>query len=143
MTEESFRWLIGIVVVATVLGVILSFLWYRLLAAIFGIKRKFDNWRAFLTENGVLTGIIERAFFAVAIGFGLQSITIAMVAWAGLKNETFWRPYSQGRDPDWNSVSVSLLATLGSMIIAIVAGKICSGDMFQDLIQTLRVYILG
>ena len=143
MTEVSFRWLIGLVLVSTLLGAILSFLWYWLVALIFGIKRELNNLKDVLIENGVLTGIIERAFFAVAIGAGLQSITIAMVAWAALKNQTFWRPYSQGDNPDWNSVAVSLLATLGSMIIAIVAGKICSGDIFQDSIEALRVYISG
>lgn len=124
MNEVLFRWLIGIGLVSTVLGGVVSLLWYRLLALIFGVKR---DWKAVLTDKGMITGIIERAFFAVAIAANLGSVTIAMIVWTTLKSNTMWGSFLKKEEPDWSRVTVGLLASLGSMIIAIVAGKICSG----------------
>ena len=138
ISEEVFRWIIGIGLVSTVLGGGVSLLWYRLLAAIFGVKR---NWEALLTDKGMITGITERAFFAVAIAAGLGSVTIAMVAWTALKAKTMWASLINNVEPDWNRVTVGLLASLGSMIIAIVAGKICAGEILVDSIEALRVSI--
>jgi hypothetical protein len=125
MSEVVFRWIMGIGLVSTVLGGVLSLLWYRLLALIFRVKR---DWKALLTDKGMITGIVERAFFAVAIGSGLgSSIIIGMVAWTAIKPQTLWASLLKRQEPDWNRVTVGLLASLGSMIIAIVAGKICAG----------------
>jgi hypothetical protein len=51
-----------------------------------------------------------------------------------------WGSFLKKQEPDWNRVTVGLLASLGSMIIAIVAGKICSGAILQAYIEALRVY---
>ncbi len=143
MSEVVFRWVIGIGVAAIVLGGGVSLLWYRLMAKIFGVKR---DWKRILTDKGMMTGIIERAFFAVAIAADLGSVTIAMIVWTTLKSETMWGSFlkfSKKEEPDWNRVTVGLLASLGSMIIAIVAGKICSGDILVGSIETLRVGLFG
>ena len=125
MHKVLFDWLIGLVVVSTVLGAFLSYVWYWALAKLAGVKRDLPSWKAILTENGVLTGIIERVFFTVAIATGMSGITIGMVAWTALKSRTLWSAFM--KNGEWDRVSVSLLASLGSMIIAIVAGKICAG----------------
>lgn len=155
MSEVVFRWVIGIGLVSMVLGGVASFLWYELLAGIYGVEReKAKGLRDFLKERGVITGIVERVFFAVAIGKGLASITIAMVAWTTLKPKTLWAFFSgeyktmnadDENKPNLDRVSVGLLASLGSMIIAIIAGKICAGDMeiLKVPIETLRVYLFG
>lgn len=152
MSEVVFRWVIGIGVVSTFLGGVVSLLWYDLLAVIYGVERevKGKGLKGFLKERGVITGIVERTFFAVAIGAGLNSITIAMVAWTALKSKTLWAFFSgqykatnANDKPDWDRVSVGLLASLGSMIIAIVAGKICSGKILMDSIEALCISICG
>lgn len=127
MYEVLLRWLIGLVIVSTLLGAILSYFWYRALAKLLRVKREITGWKAILTENGVLTGIIERAFFTVAIATNIGGVTIAMVAWTVLKSNTLWMAFIQKEKYEWNRVSVSLFASLGSMIIAIAAGKICFG----------------
>jgi len=124
--------------VSTLLGGVVLLLWYRLLAKIFGVKR---NWKNLLTDKGMITGIIERAFFAVAIWAGLGSVTVAMIVWTTLKSETIWGSFLKKEEPDWNRVTVGLLASLGSMIIAIVAGKICAGAILKDSIVALQAYI--
>lgn len=138
MSEVVFRWVIGIRLVSTLLGGVVLLLWYRLLAKIFGVKR---NWKNLLTDKGMITGIIERAFFAVAIWAGLGSVTVAMIVWTTLKSETIWGSFLKKEEPDWNRVTVGLLASLGSMIIAIVAGKICAGAILKDSIVALQAYI--
>ncbi len=129
---------LSIVLMLAVLGGVVSLLWYRLLAKIFGVKR---NWKGLLTDKGMITGIIERAFFAVAIWAGLGSVTVAMIVWTTLKSETMWGSFLKKEEPDWNRVTVGLLASLGSMIIAIVAGKICAGAILKDSIVALQAYI--
>jgi len=151
MSEATFPWAIGNVVVSIVLGGILSLLWYCLLSWICGVEREGTTGiRDFLKKRGVITGIVERAFFTVAIGAGLSGVTIAMVAWTALKQKTLWALFSgeykdtnasSENKPDWDRVGVSLLASLGSMVIAIVAGKICSGDLLQSPIEDLRSFI--
>ena len=129
MNEALFRWLIGLVLVSTVLGAFISYLWYWVLAKLNGVTRvDITSRKAILTENGVITGIIERVFFTVAIGTGMSGITIGMVAWTALKSRTLWAAFIKNKE--WDCVSVSLLSSLGSMIIAIVAGKICSGTIW-------------
>ena len=140
MSEDVFRWVIGIGLVSTVLGGVVSLLWYRLLALIFGVKR---GWKAVLTNKGMITGIIERAFFAVAIAADLGGVTIAMILWSTLKSNTMWGSFLKKEEPDWNRVTVGLLASMGSMVIAIVAGKICDGKILMDSIEALRLYIVA
>ena len=129
MDKVLFRWLIGLVLVSTVLGAFISYLWYWTLAKLNGVKREdITSRKTVLTENGVITGIVERVFFTVAIATGMSSITIGMVAWTALKSQTLWAAFMKNKE--WDCVSVSILASLGSMIIAIVAGKICSGAIW-------------
>jgi len=47
--------------------------------------------------TGPLTGLIERVFFASAIGFDLSGAAVAMIAWLTLKNTNLW---PQASHPD-------------------------------------------
>lgn len=130
MDEVLYRWLMGLVVISTLVGSLLTYLWYLTLAKIAGVDRDIKGWKSVVTENGILTGIVERAFFVVAIATNMSGTAIAMVAWTVLKSSTLWASFI-GKGPseatDGKRVQVSLLASLGSMIIAMIAGKICSG----------------
>ena len=157
MNDVLFRWLIGLVGVSTVLGVFISLFWYWALKKIDGIIYKKVKCKTLLTEYGILTGIVERAFFTVAIATCMSGgIITAMVAWTALKSQTLWAAFSvavarvavaddnktnnEKKDKD---IFVSLLASLGSMIIAIVAGNICSGAILKDYIDALLTYIVA
>jgi len=145
ISEDVFRWIIGIVLVSTVLGGIVSFLWYQLLAKIFRVKREFTKLNNILIKTGIITGIIERAFFAIAIAANLGGTTIAMVVWTTLKSNTVWKSFFGQKidNLDQNRVGVSILASLGSMVIAIIAGKICDKTILVDTIETLRISVYG
>ena len=76
-----------------------------------------------------ITGTIERLFFTVLVGFGVQGVPVAMMAWLGLKLATNWN------HPDWAGQAgarsfalTALLAGLVSMLFAYLGGLICIGQ---------------
>ena len=126
--STTLRWLIGLIGIAAILGWLVSYLWYAFLCWLVKIDCKVPLLpRRPLDETGHLTGVVERVFFAVAIGTDMSGTAIAMIGWITVKNVILWPgfthngPSSQG--------TVSLLSSMGSMLIAIVAGEICRGKL--------------
>jgi hypothetical protein len=123
------RWCAGILGVSVVLGVPLSYLWYAVLCRLMGIERKLRLIPKLpLTETGHLTGIVERVFFTVAVAMDLSGTAIAMIAWVGAKNSVLWPGFTkQGSSAQG---TVSLLSSMGSLLIAVLGAAICKGKWF-------------
>ena len=82
-----------------------------------------------MTQNGIVTGLVERAFFAVAVATNLGGTTVAMVAWTVMKQDTLWKGFA-GTENEREFLFVSMMASLGSMVIAVIAGKVCCGELW-------------
>jgi len=126
--NEILRWVAGLAGVAVVLGWIVSYLWYAFLCWLLGADRKLPLWpNRPLVETGHLTGIVERVFFAVAIATDLSGTATAMIGWITVKHFILWPGFT--RNGPSAQGTVSLLTSIGSMLVAIVAGQICSGSL--------------
>jgi hypothetical protein len=128
-TVTIVRWCIGVVGVSVVAGVPLSYLWYAILCWIMGIVRKLPFIpRIPLKETGVLTGAVERVFFTISVAMDLSGTAIAMVAWVAAKNSILWPGFTK----EGNSAqgTVSLLTSIGSMLIALLGAAVCKGKFF-------------
>ena len=64
-------------------------------------------------------------FFTIAIALGMGGTAIAMVAWITVKNTILWPNFA--RNGDQSQHVVSLLASFGSMLIAVVPAQVCVG----------------
>lgn len=78
------------------------------------------------------TGIIERIFFTIVIGFDISSSAIAMIGWLTLKMVTNWNRPQQSTDQLKNQIRIvnafaSLLAGIISMFSALIGGLIIKG----------------
>jgi hypothetical protein len=126
--NDILRWLVGLVAVAIIVGTIVSYLWYALLCWLLNSERKVPAWpKRPLEETGQLTGIVERVFFTVAIATGMSGTAIAMIAWITVKNLILWPGFT--RNGPSAQGSVSLLTSVGSMLVAIVGAQICNGSL--------------
>jgi hypothetical protein len=81
-----------------------------------------------------LTGIVERLFFAVLVGFQVSGAPTAMIAWIALKLATNWN------NPKWNEAQKfrafafrALLTGLVSMLCAFIGGLIAAGLIRVDI----------
>ena len=75
-----------------------------------------------------LTGLVERLFFTVAIGFNLPGAATAMIAWIAVKMASHWARPNSRHGPDSRSLVFSaLLAGLVSMFFALIGGLIARG----------------
>ena len=73
-----------------------------------------------------ITGLVERAFFTVAVGFNVSGAVVAMIAWTAAKMATDWnRPPAEREDPA--GALTGLLGSLVSMFFALIGGVICRG----------------
>lgn len=125
--EALMQWLIGLVVVSIVLGAVFSYLWYWFLCWLIGTERKLPSWpKRPIKETGQLTGIVERVFFTVAIATNMSGVVIAMVGWITIKNSILWPKFSQQEPPQ---ATVSFLSSIGSLLIAVLGGQICLGNL--------------
>jgi len=128
LENEILRWLVGLVGVAIILGTIVTYLWYALLCWLLGTDRKVPLWpKRPMEQTGQLTGIVERLFFAVVIATEMSGTAIAMIAWITVKNLILWPGFT--RNGPSTEGTVSLLTSIGSMLLAIVAGEICKGKL--------------
>jgi len=121
---------IGLVLISTVGGVILTFLWHWLLLWIEGngIKEKICT-REFLI-TGVLTGIVERFVFTLIVGLsGVGGAAAGAVGWVALKGQLHYHIFTH--DPDNSDVVSAYIGILGSMVslvIAFIGGVFMSVD---------------
>jgi sterol desaturase/sphingolipid hydroxylase (fatty acid hydroxylase superfamily) len=81
-----------------------------------------------------LTGVVERLFFAVLVGFQVSGASTAMIAWIALKLATNWN------NPKWNEGQKfrafafrALLTGLVSMLCAFLGGMIAADLMHVDI----------
>jgi len=75
-----------------------------------------------------LTGVVERLFFTVLIGFNVAGAPPAMIGWLAVKLATNWNHPIWKEDPDVRTFALSaLLAGLVSMGFAVLGGVICAG----------------
>lgn len=80
-------------------------------------------------------GFTEAFFFTIAVGFKLQAVVPAMVAWIGIKMLAHWNsnPVPQGEDlkgsPLFANRFTALIGSLISLLHALIGGLICSGEI--------------
>jgi hypothetical protein len=114
--------------VSVVAGTIVTYFWYVLLCKLAGITDKPPpGLKAPFTETGSLTGIVERVFFSVAIATEMSGTAIAMIAWIALKNQILWQSFTKGNGTPEGLVS--LLTSVGSMLMAVLGAAVCTGAL--------------
>jgi hypothetical protein len=74
-----------------------------------------------------ITGTIERLFFTVLVGFGVQGVPVAMMGWIGLKLASNWNYPNIAGGVDVRAFAMTaLLGGLVSMLFAYLGGLICT-----------------
>ncbi len=92
-----------------------------------GEKPMFDEGSEWKRVTPWVTGVVERAFFAVAVGLGMSGAVGAMMGWLALKLATSWNHPDWKDEPRARSFAFSaLLAGVVSMFFAVVGGSICA-----------------
>ena len=124
------RWCVGLVGISILAGLPLSYIWYAVLCRVVGIQRKLPLFPKLpLKETGQLTGLVERVFFTVCVAMSLSGTAIAMITWVLVKNSILWPGFAKNGDSAQHTVS--LLSTIGSLLIAILGAAICrAGGLF-------------
>lgn len=75
-----------------------------------------------------VTGVIERLFFTVLVGFKVVGAPTAMIGWLALKLATVWNQPELKKHPNRKAFALSaLLAGLISMLFAFIGGMISAG----------------
>ena len=130
MESVFLRWLVGLLGVSVVLGALLSYQWYSILCWLLGVEQTTPLIPKIPIEHtGPLTGIVERIFFTVIIATSMSGTAIAMVVWITIKELILWKEIT--KDGPSPRATISLLTSVGSMLIAIVGAEICKGTLFN------------
>jgi len=89
--DSFLRWYVGFLLIALLLGE-----W--IIVVLRDWLHQIDN--LYLNSSpvpkklsGQITGIIERAFFAIAVAFDAGGSAVAMIAWITVKNTAFWQNF--------------------------------------------------
>ena len=114
--QVLIRWLVGLILVSGIFGVVLSYSLYRLACKLRNIKYR--------KTIGPLTGIIERFFFTIIVAINIGGAGTAMVGWIVFKNSTLWANFEK-KEPE--QLYISIISSIGSMLIAIIGAQICNG----------------
>ncbi len=130
MTDSNVvRWIAGLVGVDVILGYFLSYAWYALLCKLLSTEQKFSLCPKLpLKETGHLTGIVERVFFTTAIATGIGAAAVAMMVWITVKHYILWPGFTGQRST--KEGTVSLLSSMGSMLLAILGAEVCKGSLW-------------
>lgn len=124
-------WIVGLGGVAVLVGVPLSYGSYRLFARLLGQSHKPLTFVPGSTgHTGPLFGLVERLGFATWIGFEGSATGLplgAMIAWMALFGATMWANYRKTNQ--MGQFAVSVLSKFISLLIATIAGLVCSGDI--------------
>jgi sterol desaturase/sphingolipid hydroxylase (fatty acid hydroxylase superfamily) len=131
-TPSVESWTLGLLV-AIVGGLIVTAAFHWLLGRYLRLPPK-DKLRQVRRVPASLTGIVERLFFAVLVGFQVSGAPTAMIAWIALKLATNWN------NPKWNEAQRfrafayrALLTGLVSMLCALVGGMIAADLIHVDI----------
>lgn len=122
------RWLVGLVI---------SLFAGHWVTSLFldGLRERLDRlrsrnagaaWQGDAYVPAWITGLVERAFFTVAVGFNVSGAVVAMIAWTAAKMATDWNRL-QGEREDPAGALTGLLGSLVSMFFALIGGLICRG----------------
>ncbi|OQX33444.1 MAG: hypothetical protein B0D91_14410 [Oceanospirillales bacterium LUC14_002_19_P2] len=112
-------WMMGLIIVSCLLASLGSYLFYILLALITNLEKKPFNENILITS--ILTGILERAFFTCLIGFGIQGVAIAMIAWITIKSQLHDKALIDNHI-NVKVVYLGVLSSMGSLFFAIFGG---------------------
>ncbi|MCO7516806.1 hypothetical protein NJF44_18470 [Pseudomonas guariconensis] len=145
-------WFLGLVVVSGVLGAIgtqIAFLmmWYvkelivaqkkgRAVRESAGSDVHGENNKEGLSDfifTGVLTGIVERFFFTLAIGLlGTSGVVQAAIAWVAIKGQVHYRIFTDDKsgDTDGSGLLRAYLGMFGSLVS--ISFAIWGGVIWQD-----------
>lgn len=118
-----FRWILG-------LAISLGVGWYATEKFLEWLRRSnnVDKPEGEKKVPPYLTGLIERAFFTVAIGFNVPAVAPAMIGWIAVKMASHWTRSNTEHGPDSRFLVFSaLLAGLVSMFFALIGGLIARG----------------
>ena len=88
--------------------------------------------------SSVLTGLVERTFFFVAVANGVGGAAVAMIGWITLKNLSYWQSFF---DED-EAVNVRyfhfvVLASLTSSLFALLGGVYCSNPDVREFLEPI------
>jgi sterol desaturase/sphingolipid hydroxylase (fatty acid hydroxylase superfamily) len=125
-------WTLGLLV-AIIGGLIVTATFHWMLGRYLRLPPK-ESLRQARRVPPSLTGIVERLFFAVLVGFQISGAPTAMIAWIALKLATNWN------NPKWNEAQKfrafafrALLTGLVSMLCAFVGGMIAADLIHVDI----------
>ena len=131
-TPSIETWTLGLVT-AVVGGLVVTASFHWVLGRYLRLTPK-EPLRQVRRVPAALTGIVERLFFAVLVGFQVSGASTAMIAWIALKLATNWN------NPKWNEAQKfrafafrALLTGLVSMLCAFVGGMIAADLIHVDI----------
>ncbi len=121
-------WIFGLITVSGIAGMFGSFAFFL----IFRVATKATSETIFSREffyTGFLTGVVERFFFTVLIGWlGTNGIAQAAVGWIAIKGQVHYKMFSDSSNVDMSRAYLGLLGSLSSLVFAIAGGYIwCQG----------------
>jgi len=131
-TSSIESWTLGLLV-AVVGGLVLTGGFHWALGRYLRLPPK-EPLRQVRRVPAALTGVVERLFFAVLVGFQVSGAPTAMIAWIALKLATNWN------NPKWNEAQKfrafafrALLTGLVSMLCAFIGGMIAADLIYVDI----------
>ncbi|MBA56772.1 MAG: hypothetical protein CMK89_20145 [Pseudomonadales bacterium] len=114
----------GLIIVSGVGGLIGSFVFFMIFAFVTGAEREPILSREFL-YTGIMTGIAERFLFTMFIGLmGYSGIASASIGWVAIKGQVHYKIFTDSDRNDLPKAYLGLLATLSSLVFAIVGGYV-------------------
>ena len=118
-------WITGLFF-ALVIGNLLTKLFLKIIRKNIGYKK--PNYKV---VSPTILGIVEGAFFTVAVAFELPGVIVAMIAWVAAKMAAHWGTKSEKDVENIEAVRFSaLLGSMSSMFFAMIGGLICSGKIW-------------
>ena len=115
--NETYRWIIGLTF-SLFFGWLGTWIFITAVRKCCGLKPKeytIPPW---------LTGLVERSFFTLLIGLNFNAVAPAMATWIVIKMATNWNDYKKSKSQKREYAFSALLASLVSMIFAIIGGAI-------------------
>lgn len=124
MVETLIRWIVGLVVALAIGGVVTG--WFLgSLRSYLNIARPsgrdVPNW---------LIGLSERLFFAVIVAFDVSGAAVAMMVWIVVKIVPNWELHVKHGTANKPLTWSSILASLCSMLFALLGGLIIRGTIW-------------
>lgn len=129
---------LGLVVISTVSGLALTFLWHIFLLKVAKLNLNQEVWNneEYLL-TGLITGVCERFLFTVFIGFsGVSGVATAAIGWVAIKGQLHYHIFTKDA-PEVSRAYVGILGSVFSLCIAFIGGVIWHSGHSWELDQTI------